>query len=138
VDGVTASGATATAKQTFTKTIDVVVEIFVPVGAAIAGFFMPAVLGGGASIGDAIYSANKSSLGNHIAWGLQALINLAVGGAFWTLRGHGNIVAKAIGGAVGGFFLGAAAGCLPGILSGATPPTGLIDQLASGIQEVAQ
>ena len=141
MEGVTASGATATAKETFGKTINVVVEIFVPVGAAIAGFFMPTVLGGGKSIADAMYRAQggsgSGSIANRVAWAVQALINAAVGGAFWTLRHHANVIAKAIGGAIGGFFLGSAVGCLPGLLSGNQPTSGVIDSLATSVQSIA-
>ena len=107
---VTASGATAAVKGTFDKTIKVVVDIFVPLGAGIAGFFMPTVLGGGYSISNAIYAAtNRSGPAgtiDRVAWGVQALINAAVGAAFWSLRKMDGIIAKAIGGAIGGFFLG--------------------------------
>jgi hypothetical protein len=140
VETPTASGATATAKMTFDKTINVVVEIFVPVAAGLAGFFMPGVLGGGASVSRAIQTVegSASTISARIAWGVQGIINLAVGAAFWTLRGHGNIIAKAIGGAVGGFFLGGAAGTLPYILNtNAAAPSGLIDKLVGGIQEAA-
>jgi hypothetical protein len=139
VEGATASAATATAKETFGKTISVVVEIFVPVGFAVAGFFMPTVLGGGSAIGSAINKSigQGSSLTNRAAWGIQGLIDAMVGGAFWALRGHGHIIAKAIGGAVGGFFLGGAVGCLPGLISGSIPPAGLIDKLVSSVENVA-
>jgi hypothetical protein len=140
---VTASGATAAARATFDKTINVVVEVLVPVAAAVGGFFMPAVLGGGYSAAQMIYKAEGATstgganIANRAGWGIQALINAAVGGAFWHMRGAGGIVMKAIGGAVGGFFLGGALGCVPGIIAPTVPPHGLIDNLASGIQAVA-
>ena len=143
MEGVTASGSTATAKETFHKTLDVVVEIFVPVAGALAGFFMPAVLGGGQSVALAVYGSptltgSSSTLGNRLAWTVQALINAAVGAAFWSLRHHSNIIAKAIGGAVGGFFFGGAVGCLPGLLAGSSAsPNGLIDNMVGGIRNVA-
>ena len=143
MEGVTASAATATAKATFDKTIHVVVDIFVPVGAAVAGIFMPTILGGGQSIANAIYKTAAQNTGpgdnsNRAAWGLQGIINAAVGGAFWSLRGHGHIIARAIGGAVGGFFLGSAVGCIPGVIAGQPNlPGGLIDKLATGVQQAA-
>ena len=127
--------------MTFDKTIDVVVRIFVPVGAAVAGFFMPTVLGGGISVANLVYKTGvqtSNNMSGRIGWGFQALINAAVGGAFWTLRKMDGIVAKAIGGALGGFFLGGALGCLPGILGNVNPSEGLIDKLAGGIQSIAQ
>jgi hypothetical protein len=126
--------------MTFDKTIDVVVRIFVPVGAAVAGFFMPNVLGGGNAVYNMlnkVEGVGTSSTSGRIAWGVQALINAAVGGAFWTLRKMDGIIAKAIGGAVGGFFLGGALGCLPGVINAGPAQNGLIDTLASGIQNVA-
>jgi len=134
---VTAGSATHAARATFDKSIEVVVGIFVPIGAAVAGFFMPTVLGGGRAVGDMIYQTGAPQAAR-ASWGVQALINAAVGGAFWHMRNAGGLIMKAIGGGVGGFFLGGALGCLPGLLkgSGAAPP-GLIDHLATGIQGIA-
>jgi hypothetical protein len=138
---VTASGATAAARMTFDKTIKVVVEVLVPVGAAVAGFFMPSILGGGNAVAGIMYRTvtPQGATGNRVGWGFQAIINGMVGGAFWTLRRMDGLIAKTIGGAVGGFFLGGAVGCLPGLLTGnAAPPNGLIDHLATSIEGVAQ
>jgi hypothetical protein len=139
---VTAGGAMVAARGTFDKTIDVVVKIFVPVGSAVAGFFMPTVLGGGQSVSWMVTKipgeGTAYTMSLRIAWGVQALINAAVGGAFWTLRKMDGIVAKAIGGAVGGFFLGGALGCVPGVISGANITPGLIDKIAQGLQTAAK
>lgn len=124
--------------MTFDKTIDVVVRIFVPVGAAVAGFFMPNVLGGGNAAFRMLSTLHNGTLTGRAAWGIQALINGAVGGAFWTLRKMDGLVAKAIGGAVGGFFLGGALGCLPGVMTAKPMSDGLIDKLASGLEGIAQ
>jgi hypothetical protein len=141
VPEVTASGATAAVKGTFDKTIKVVVDIFVPLGAGIAGFFMPTVLGGGYSISNAIYAAtNRSGPAgtiDRVAWGVQALINAAVGAAFWSLRKMDGIIAKAIGGAIGGFFLGGSVGCLPGVFGATQPPQGAIDGLVNWMKTTA-
>jgi len=137
---VTTSGAMSAARTTFDKTIGLVVKVFVPVGAAVAGFFLPAVLGGGWSIGNVIYQGTSGSLGtmsSRAGWAAQALINGMVGGAFWHMRSMGGLIAEAIGGAVGGFFLGGALGCLPGLFNGQPAPTGLIDHLVSSISAVA-
>ena len=138
---VTASGATNAARETFDKSLHVIVDVFVPVGAALGGFFMPALLGGGQSISNAFYhvtgSSGSGNLANRVGWGVQALINLAVGGAFWHMRGAGGIVLKAIGGGVGGFFLGSALGCLPGVITPSQPPNGLLDNLAASFKTIA-
>ena len=135
---VTTGGAMVAARGTFDKTIDVVVRIFVPVAGAVAGFFMPSVLGGGISVANAFYHTQVPQ-SSRIGWGVQGLINAMVGGAFWTLRKMDGIIAKAIGGAVGGFFLGGALGCVPGIIKGTPNPSpGLIDHLVGGITTIAQ
>ena len=130
------------ARETFGRTLEVIVDIFVPVGAILAGVFMPTALGGGLSIANAIYNnfpaSGSGTLPNRAAWGLQALINGAVGGAFWGMRHRGGLILKAIGGAVGGFFLGSALGCIPGVVTGSQISGGLIDSLATGIQKVAK
>jgi len=138
VPEVTAGSATHAARATFDKSIEVVVGIFVPVGAAVAGFFMPNVLGGG----NAVYRVLSGTVGatpsiGRASWAAQALINAAVGAAFWHMRNAGGLIMKAIGGAVGGFFLGGALGCLPGIFSARAASDGLIDHLVGAIQGVA-
>lgn len=139
---VTASGATHAARESFDKSLNVIVEILVPVGAAVGGFFLPAVLGGGQSVANVAYhglgDSGSGNTANRIGWAVQALINGAVGGAFWHMRNGGGIIMKAIGGAVGGFFLGGALGCLPGLFNPNQPPNGLIDSLAGSIQTIAK
>lgn len=141
---LTASGATAAARATFDKTLNVIVDVFVPVGAALGGFFLPSLLGGGMSVANLVYKAegNPSSgaSAQRVAWGVQGLINAAVGGAFWGMRNAGGIVLKAIGGGVGGFFLGGALGCVPGVITAtpSAPPAGLLDKVATWMQNVAK
>jgi len=129
------------ARGTFDKTINVVVGVLLPVGAAVAGFFMPTVLGGGLAVANAynstITGGTGSSMGNRLGWGAQALINGIVGGAFWTLRHMDGLIAKAIGGIAGGFFLGSALGCLPGLIGGKQISGGLIDTIEGGIHDIA-
>jgi hypothetical protein len=134
--------AVAGARMTFDKTIHVVVDIFLPIGSALAGIFMPTALGGGTSVANAVYKVQggtgSGSLANRVAWGIQALINGAVGAAFWSLRGHDGLVAKVLGNVIGGFFLGSAIGCIPGVVSGTQPTPGIIDKLVSGVENIAQ
>ncbi len=137
----TVASGTHAARATFDKSIEVVVGVLVPVGAAVGGFFMPSVLGGGQSVSNALYKTGGNSgsgdNANRIGWGIQALINGAVGAAFWHMRSAGGIILKGIGGAVGGFFIGGALGCLPGIITPSQPPNGLIDKIATGLQGAA-
>lgn len=139
----TATGAMSATRETFDKSIHVIVDIFAPIGAGLAGIFMPSVLGGGQSVANAFYrtvdqNSGSGNMANRAGWGIQGLINAAIGAAFWSLRGHSNIIANVIGNVVGGFFFGGAIGCIPGVISGGTqPPNGLIDKLVSGVQNVA-
>lgn len=137
-----ATGALHATKETFGEALHVVLEYLVPLGAAVAGFFLNGLpLGGTNSFYNMLTRIQGMTTGtaSRIALGLAALVNGIVGYCFWPLRHRDGLVMKLIGGAVGGFFFGTSIGLAIQIISpkGGTPD-GLIEAIAGGVTNVAQ
>lgn len=129
----------AVGKATLSETVSVLARILVPLVFIVVGFFASVGLGGGYSIGTIIWNSGggqatwgSSGNQNRIGAGIVALIWGLIGVAFWSLRSRGGWIFGLIGGALGGFFFGAALGQVPEILSGQAIPSGWLDKMFSG------
>ena len=132
----------AAGKETFSVALSTLAKIIVPLVSALAGVFIgPRVIGGGNSLFKAISSAgsnaisgpNAATLSRLIAAGISAII----GGAFWSLRGHGGTILMLVGGAFGGFFFGTSLGYVFSAMNPTSFPDGLIDKLVGSVGQAA-
>jgi hypothetical protein len=123
--------------------LSVFTEVLVPLAAGVAGFFGNTAVGGTNSVsyliwtaGGPIFKANGNNAAR-IAAAIMAGIKASIGYAFWGIRKRGGMVMHLLGGGIGGFFLGAALGEVPTLISGASPPRGALDTLFAWTQNAA-
>jgi len=136
------AAAVGTARAVGTEAVDVVVKYIVPIGAAVGGFVAGTkVLGGSTLVGlMAIIPQTgvNTVTSTRIIGALLALVSALIGWAFWHLRSRAGWIAKLIGGGVGGFFLGTAAGYFVGCtIGGNSPSWGFLDTIQAWFQGVA-
>lgn len=134
--GETVHSGIAVGRATLSETVHVLARILVPLVFIVIGFFAAATLGGTATLSTMLWNSSggqntwgSSGNQNRIAAGLIALIWGLIGMAFWSLRSRGGWVFELLGGALGGFFFGAALGQVPEILSGAGTSSGWLDSV---------
>lgn len=129
-----------TARATFDKSMDVIVDIFVPLGTGIAGILAGStIIGGTYSIANAVNSGGQGNLpGNRIGGAIAAGIFAVIGMAFWRLGHQGGFILKIIGKGVGGLFLGCAIQSgIRGALLNQTMSQGPLDKLFEWVQSTA-
>ena len=118
--------------ETLDEVIGVLLDIVLPLVLGLAGVFTYSWLGGAVSVSSIIQKAGVSaSIANHVSPLIPAAIGFGIGGAFWGLGHHANIVAKAIGKLVGAYFLGLGFGYVLNAAFG-NPTPGVLDKLISG------
>ena len=129
------AGAPAAALQGGMETLDevigVLLDIVLPIVLGLAGVFTYSWLGGAVAVSSFIQKTGiGSSIAIHVSPLIPAAIGFGIGGAFWGLGRHKNIVAKAIGKLVGSYFLGLGFGYVLNAAFG-NPSPGVLDKLIS-------
>ncbi|MCI4357391.1 MAG: hypothetical protein L3K18_09720 [Thermoplasmata archaeon] len=126
-------------KGTWHESLKVVVDILIPVGAGIAGFFTcTAVFGGVNAMYNVLLKAGISGNAGRLADLVMSGISAAIGFGFWRLGHTDGMILKIVGRGVGAFFLGGAASYLAQAWTQpSNVPNGLVDKLVGNFQTLA-
>jgi hypothetical protein len=132
------SQSIAATKAAAGKFIDLLVKYLLPIATFFVGAFSGANTWGGIRALGSLVSSTKLPAQEAITiWagaGLFGGMFAAVGYGFWHLDGHR--ILSAVGRGFGGYFYGTAVSYLILAIGNGSLPSGLIDDLVSGIQEL--
>jgi hypothetical protein len=138
-------GSEAAANKLGGKAVEVVADVFVPLGAGLAGFIGGgALLGGAQAISNVVYNtmggSGSGATANRVGGFVFALIWGGIGYGLWHMRGSMGTIGRCIVGGFGAFFLGTAAnlGIFNALLGRQPAATGLVDKLFALVGTVAQ
>jgi hypothetical protein len=138
------AGATHTGKELGSVAMRTVVDVFVPLGAGIAGFVGGAtILGGAQAMANVVYNAlggsGSGATANRVGGFIFAIIWGGLGYTLYHMGKSGGLIMRAICGGAGGFFLGTAANlAIFNALLGRQPQSsGLVDRLFGLVGTVA-